>query len=187
MAAPVTSDAGDNFGPIARVVTEREHVYTTVVTAGRWAVAIGVCVVLGILAWMARSLFQADVDADPLDRYLWAPILGVFGLAALVLGFLVLYARAQLTLSPAGITLRRRGLLFGRPAVLHWKIDQLAAVVTDDMATFHVGGSTPIFGVILGLTTGDIQKFGGAFDDAPSAKRAATAIAESARLMGAPT
>ncbi|HET6146751.1 MAG TPA: hypothetical protein VFH68_04415 [Polyangia bacterium] len=181
MAAPVTSDAGDNFDPIARVVTEREHVYTTVVTATRWFGALVCAGGAGAMGWIFNDALRWDAS-DP-SRWVFAPIFGLLCLSTLAMLFVVLYARARLIISTDGIVLRRRGLVFGRPAVRTWRLDELESVGVGTMQTFHIGGQTPQFHLVLGFVNGESVRFGGAFDDVPSTERAARAIAESARLL----
>jgi len=178
-------EAQTSFGPIARTVTDQAHVYTTVVTGVRWLAVVTGAAGVAITTWICHDTLRGEAAADP---WSWAfgAAFGLLGLAMLALSFLVLYARARLSISAAGLVLRRRGLLFGGRRSHTWRLDQLDSVGVGTMPTFHIGGSTPQFHLVLGFTDGDSERFGGAFDDVPSTERAARAIVESARRFQAP-
>jgi hypothetical protein len=175
----------ERFGSVVRVVADRQHVYTTVVTGTRWFGAIISAGCFAATAWVMYTLLQPDFDGESVFRGVGATLSGLGGLAILWAVFVLLYARARLIISPDGIILRRRGLVFGRPALRTWRLEELESAGVGSMQTFHIGGQTPQFHLVLGFTSGESVRFGGAFDDMPSTERAARAIAESVRLVRA--
>jgi hypothetical protein len=175
--------ATTSYGPIVRKVTERGHVYRTAFSWQRWLAIGGGVVGIALAGWLLHHLQDRVFDRMPVIRQVGVPLVGVMGTAIAALAFVGVYARARLDISPGGVILRRRGLLFGRGPTRTCRIDELAGAVIADMRQYYVGGSASSFHLELLFPHGERERFGGAFDDARSAKRAAEAIGESVRLM----
>jgi hypothetical protein len=179
-----TAGAGDlvydeSYGPIARSATPGEHVYFTVVTLGRWLLALTAVAFVVFVS----TMFQSDLRGEAVYRYLLLPSFGFLAVVIAVFGFLAVYARAALTITPTGITLRRRGLAFGRRRFGSWRLGDLVSVDVGTMMTFHVGGSTPQYHLVLRFSSGEAERFGGAFMSVPATQKVADAIWASVNRM----
>jgi hypothetical protein len=175
--------ATTSYGPIVRKVTERGHVYRTAFGWQQRLATGGGVVGIGLAVWMLRRLLDPVFDRMPVIRQIGVPLVGVMGAAIACVAFLGIYARARLEIAPGGVTLRRRGWLYGRGPTRTWPLAELAGAVIADQPQFYVGGSASSFHLQLVFNNEETERFGGAFDDVPSAKRVAEAIGESVRLM----
>jgi hypothetical protein len=168
-----------NYGPFVRIAEPDRHIYQTTIDYRRWMFGLAALCGFVLFGWGAR---QAWPDGTDLFFEIFSVFIGMAALSALVLAFMVFAFRTRLEIGPGKITLLKRGF-FGRTILRTWAHDDIERVAVKTMPTFHIGGSTPIYPIVIVLADGDEQQLSATFDDLGPAERFIRDIAESVQSM----
>lgn len=167
-----------SYGPLVRIVRPGRHVYRTVMTTFRWLLAVVGTAISALLGRIAISSFS------PLDENFslaFGVLFGLLALAGLAATVMALSFRTVLEITPVRVRLRQSGYVIFGSSDRNWTLREVVGVGIVDVPTFHVGGSTPIHGVVLKLADGDFAPLNSSFDDVPSAEKLMSDITQSIR------